>query len=157
MFTTEYIVENLGSVVTAELRMGCCATTAELFHSRAVRFLWEFGTVKSLSMDEFFIAVLRSAGCLDLPTFSNLTSLELCVNYYTDQGMIACLLNICPNLKYLLIREENDEDCLEEEMQISLRSDVEMVPECLLSSLEVIVLLGFHGITRDGDGKVFVG
>lgn len=56
MFTTEYIVENLGSVVTAELRMGCCATT-ELFHSRAVRFLWEFGTVKSLSMDEFFIAV----------------------------------------------------------------------------------------------------
>ncbi|XP_022845143.1 uncharacterized protein LOC111368145 [Olea europaea var. sylvestris] len=104
MFTTEYIVENLGSVVTAELRMGCCAT-AELFHSRAVRFLWELGIVKSSSMDEFFIAVPRSARCLHLPTFSNLTSLELCVNYYTDQGMIAYLLNICPNLKCLLIRE----------------------------------------------------
>lgn len=51
------------------------------------------------------LKVPRSARCLHLPTFSNLTSLELCVNYYTDQGMIAYLLNICPNLKCLLIRE----------------------------------------------------
>ncbi|KAL2498992.1 putative F-box/fbd/LRR-repeat protein [Abeliophyllum distichum] len=142
MSTAEYVVENLNSVVEAKMEV-VHGSTDEIFVNRTVGLLREFCTLKSLSLDEFFLALLNSAQRRDLPTFHNMIRLELFANYYTDQRMIARLLNVCPNLEVLILHEGSDQSYLPE--QTNLLSDLETVPECLLSHVKVIELEGLEG------------
>ncbi|KAL2521711.1 F-box/FBD/LRR-repeat protein [Forsythia ovata] len=142
MSTAEYVVENLNSVVEAKMEI-VHGSTDEIFVNHTVGLLWEFSTLKSLSLDEVFLAVLNSAQRRDLPTFHNMIRVELFANYYTDQRMIACLLNVCPILEVLILHEGSDQSYLPE--QTNLLSDLEIVPECLLSCVKVIELEGLEG------------
>ncbi|KAL2521861.1 F-box/FBD/LRR-repeat protein [Forsythia ovata] len=93
MSTAEYVVENLNSVVEAKMEI-VRGSTDEIFVNRTVGLLWEFSTLKSLSLDEVFLAG--------------------------------------SNQSYL-------------PEQTNLLSDLEIVPECLLSRVKVIELEGLEG------------
>ncbi|CAI9786265.1 unnamed protein product [Fraxinus pennsylvanica] len=59
------------------------------------------------------------------------------------QSRIACLPNVCPNLEVLILHKYYDKELP------SLLGEIRIVPECLLSRVEVIELDGFEGNKDD--------
>ncbi|XP_059623821.1 putative F-box/FBD/LRR-repeat protein At5g22670 isoform X2 [Cornus florida] len=138
-----YVLENLVSLVKADINVGhCCIKTksTKQHADRVLVILREIHTVKYLSLGPSTMGALDYAEDNELLLFTNLIRLELHVKYCYGWKRLLHLLNSMPILCW-----RRDEDNAFEDINFVEQE----VPCCLLMHLQEIEITGFRGLNDE--------
>ncbi|XP_059623841.1 putative F-box/FBD/LRR-repeat protein At5g22670 [Cornus florida] len=145
-----YVLENLTSLVKADVDVGhCCIKTksTEQHADRVLVLLRKICNIKYLSLGARTMGAIDHAVDNKLLLFTNMIRLELVVHNCYGWKRLLHLLNSMPNLVHLVLYKfKNCEDNVSEGFNFV---EQEVVPCCLLMYLQEIGFHSFRGLSDE--------